>query len=648
MIGLFLETDQKEEKMYKKIEEVEQRIDWNYKAAKEFEKLLKKDISDEEKLEIIHFLGVFYSEFVTGVYSSCFLEKNIFEIGRKIEYQRTAKPIQERTLIVMTKAADTGGHTVIANNWIAWDVGYKYSIVFTDMNMENVPDFLKSAVKTSGGEMYFLKGTYIEKAKQLLCISQRFSKVILLQHMYDIIPNLAYSNLKWNIPIYMYNHANFKFSYGYAVADVVISLCNYDVEKAITYRGVNKSRNVFLQFPNGENIIGNMGDGFKRNGRKKNIVNKYQIDPQKKLVVSMGDDFKFNDIIDCSFVKFVQNLIIQRNGDTQYLVIGADPDKEKWKLLLKNTDGLARAVGFIPREEAYELIHAADLYIVSFPMAASGLTTAEIFSVPYLMLAVTERGVENYAENVTRSLEELQQKANEVLDGEVEKYRGHYFEKILDQDEWCKAWYAISNQVKSHKNRTFKPKRNIQKEEIVNCQLMQERANQTVKIMLEQHKLTPIIASKLFEICEKYDLHFMPDNFVIAEWNINQKRLFMATYANKWLQLKLKEVSLADYLQAMNIYKIAIYGMGQMGLNLYEELKNTDVSVECFIDRQANRLEAPILIIGPDQIPVQSQCIINTAFLSAEQLRKSYTCLPGNYKILSLFEIIDLEYNKVK
>lgn len=195
-----------------------------------------------------------------------------------------------------------------------------------------------------------------------------------------------------------------------------------------------------------------------------------------------------------------------------------------------------------------------------------------------------------------------------------------------------------------HKGQRITHQRVVAKEELVNCQLMQERANYTVKEMLKQRKLTPLIANKLFEICEKYDLDFMPDSFVIEEWNMQQKRLSMAEYVNKWLQLKLKRISLAEYLQAMNIYKVAIYGMGQMGLNLYEELKNTDVKVECFIDRNANRLESPISIIGTDQIPVQSQCIINTAFLGVEQLRKSYTSLPENYEILSLFEILDDVY----
>ena len=630
--------------MEKDIEEVRVRIEKNYKAIADIEELINSVSKDCEKLELISICGLLYSELVTGVYSSSKIEQIIANIGRQVEFVRTKKPKENEYLIVMTKAGSIGGHSVIVNNWIVWDKQVKYSLVFIDSLATEVPVFLKTAVEGSGGTIFFLKGDYLTKAQQLLKISQRFSKIILFQHMYDLIPNLAYSHPNWKTPIYMYNHANFKFSFGYEISDVIINLLKYDQQKTCVYRGVQANSSLVLQFPNGGNLV---GINKKIVPLKSEIYHKYNLDKDKKLVVSMGDSFKFKSIVGYSFVKFVESLVLERE-DVQYIIIGPDVNGKIWNELETTTNGRAKTIGYVKREVANAIISYADLYITSFPMASAGPNIAELYGVPYLLLEVVGRGRENYASNTVESIQDLLDKACQILDGSVTPYLGEYYKKVVGQEDWCKRWHSIADSVTIHKGQRITPQRIVSTEEIVNCQLMQERANQTVKAILEQHELTPLIANKLFEICEKYDLHFMPDNFVIEDWNIQQKRLSMFAYVNKWLQLKLKGISLADYLQSMNIFKVAIYGMGQMGLNLYEELKNTDLSVECFIDRDANRLEAPILIIGTDQIPTQSQCIINTAFLSVEQLRTSYTCLPKNYEILSLFEIIDLEYNKAK
>lgn len=633
--------------MFRTIDEVKNRIDLNYSAAKELENLLEKNISNEEKLEIIYLLGIFYSEFVTGIYSSNFLEKKISEIGNEISFMADRKPMEDRVLMVMTRAANVGGHTVIAHNWINWDSTYKYSIVFTDMKKEEVPYFLKEAIMKSGGNLFFLEGSHMEKAQQLLNISQDYFRIVLLQHMYDIVPNLAYCNADWKIPIFMYNHANFKFSYGYAISDVLLNLCRYDVNKSIEYRGIDSSKSLLLHFPNAGNIMGSQKSEVDKKYNSNRILSKYGIESQKKLIVSMGDDFKFSDIIGCSFAQFVQKLINQRNGDTQYIIIGADPNKEKWKKLSQNTNGMARAVGYISREEASELIRLADLYIVSFPMAAAGVDTAAQSGVPYLMLAVTERSVEFFADNVTRSVNELTNRSNAILNGRVTRHSDCYDKTVMTQKGWCEKWHYIENSVKVHKYQTFQPKRNIQKEELINCQLMQERSNQAVKAMLQNGKLTPYIANNLFEICLKYDLHFIPEYFAITEWDMQIKNKSLASYTSKWLQIKLKGICIADYLSEIGIHEVSIYGMGQMGLNLYDELKHSAIRVECFIDRNANRLKAPISIIGIEEIPKQSHYIINTAFVSVEQLRSSYARLPRNYKIVSLLDVLDTLYGRL-
>lgn len=635
--------------MYKTIYEVRRRIDDNYNAIKQFEKLLYEETDNDSKINIIHVLGLLYSELVTGQYSSDYLENVLSDIAGTIEFKAADKKYTNHNLIVMTGAAKGGGHTVIANNWIRWDKENIYSIVFSDMEPANVPDFLEIAVKSSGGKIYFLRGSDYEKAKQLLEIAKPFSKVIMLQHMYDIVPNLAFANPNWDTPIFMYNHANFKFSFGYRVSDKLLSLLDYDTQKAVKYRGIKKENALFLQFPNAGNIVGKNTVELSSENITELVIKKYHIDLSKKLVVSMGDNFKYKDIIGCSFVKYVTDLINMRNGDTQYLVIGADPNEAKWEMMQKNTDGLARATGYIPRDEAYELIRLSNLYISSFPMGATGISIADIYEVPYLFFTLTGRGVESYKSNYVDSIEDLINKCNDVLDGNKDKYIGNYYKKVLNSSAWCDEWHKIENSVERHQLQPITPHRYIEDEEIINCQLMQDKACQYLKNMLKKCTFDKRSISALITVCDEYDLDIIPDNFSLIKYDelVNarltaKKNKYLLDYTNKMLKQTLSGLSISNYLIKEGITLISIYGMGQMGINLYNMLKNSEVKVECFIDKNAQKLSsAPIKIIDLTQPPQISRVIINSAVVKEETIRTEYKCITREYAIISLFDILD-------
>jgi hypothetical protein len=54
---------------------------------------------------------------------------------------------------------------------------------------------------------------------------------------------------------------------------------------------------------------------------------------------------------------------------------------------------------------------------------------------------------------------------------------------------------------------------------------------------------------------------------------------------NEWLLLKGQKKSIIDYMLYMNYKKIAIYGMGELGNRLYEELENSSIQVLYAIDK---------------------------------------------------------------
>lgn len=59
---------------------------------------------------------------------------------------------------------------------------------------------------------------------------------------------------------------------------------------------------------------------------------------------------------------------------------------------------------------------------------------------------------------------------------------------------------------------------------------------------------------------------------------------------NQWLLIKQEGKSLGEYFKQNNYKSIAIYGMGELGNRLYDELKDTDVKVVCGIDKNINNV----------------------------------------------------------
>lgn len=80
---------------------------------------------------------------------------------------------------------------------------------------------------------------------------------------------------------------------------------------------------------------------------------------------------------------------------------------------------------------------------------------------------------------------------------------------------------------------------------------------------------------------------------------------------NAWMSLYDQGIYIEDYLLRHNIHSIAIYGFSYIGHRLYCALKNSSISVECFIDRNADYLEGEIAIYRPDmELPAVDMIII--------------------------------------
>ena len=600
--------------LYTTLQEVEQRINKNYECIQEVERLMPEQKLDNQRLELIALIGYMYSEYVTGVYSSKKLEQYVYNISQKIDMPIKNKILNHKVLIVMSRAYYVGGHTALVHNWIKWNNKKQYSIALTDSSALDIPDFINAIVNESGGDVVCLKGGYLEKAQQLAQLSQNFERIILFTHMYDIIPVLAYSNPAWKIPIYFYNHADYKFSYGFQIADVVLNLGRFDVDKTVRFRGIENNKSIYMQFPGSGNVC-ETSILVDKNKIHEEINKQYNIKQNTKLIVSMGADFKYESIIGYEFDKYVEKLLNTSNVESTFLIIGADPKKKKWIDLERNTGGRGKALGVLPREKAEMLISASDLYIASFPMTSAGRGIAELYEVPYLCLNIIGRNINPKDIRTANSIEELIDKSIDVLNGNSEKYLNITNTEQWSRERWLQEWQKVYETFSTHSIQEFHPQRHIEKQEYVNCQLMQETAGRAIAYYMSTHPLDKEVRQKMAELDEKYEMGiFEKDiyesyNDVIRTADKNYK-LYQTSI--KWLRLKQSGKQISQYLSQKGCHTVAIYGMSYMGQTLADELADGKVKALYGIDQNAGNQKWTIKIYKPSDKIKPVDLIINT------------------------------------
>ena len=108
---------------------------------------------------------------------------------------------------------------------------------------------------------------------------------------------------------------------------------------------------------------------------------------------------------------------------------------------------------------------------------------------------------------------------------------------------------------------------------------------------------------------------------------------------NQWLVLKQEGKSLGQFFKDNGYKTIAIYGMGEMGNRLYDELKDTSIEVKYAIDKNAvsTYSELEVLELEDDLIPVD--VIVVSAVFAFNEIEETISEIV-DYPIVSLEDVI--------
>lgn len=108
---------------------------------------------------------------------------------------------------------------------------------------------------------------------------------------------------------------------------------------------------------------------------------------------------------------------------------------------------------------------------------------------------------------------------------------------------------------------------------------------------------------------------------------------------NQWLMIRQEGKTLAEYFERNHYKTVAIYGMKEFGERLYDELKDTDITVKYIIDKNVDGVYADVDIITPDDEMPPIDVIVVTATYFFDEIEGALG-EKVDYPIVSLEDIL--------
>lgn len=114
-------------------------------------------------------------------------------------------------------------------------------------------------------------------------------------------------------------------------------------------------------------------------------------------------------------------------------------------------------------------------------------------------------------------------------------------------------------------------------------------------------------------------------------------RLYMAF--DQWLRIRQEGRTLVEYFKQEDYKTVAIYGMKELGERLYDELRDSGITVRYIIDKNADSIYADVDVITPDEKLEPVDVIVVTALYYFDEIEEMLS-EKVDYPIISLEDIL--------
>lgn len=108
---------------------------------------------------------------------------------------------------------------------------------------------------------------------------------------------------------------------------------------------------------------------------------------------------------------------------------------------------------------------------------------------------------------------------------------------------------------------------------------------------------------------------------------------------NQWLMIKNEGKQVSTFFIDRGYYNIAIYGVGELGNRLIEELKTSDIKIKYGIDKNASSVYSEIEVVDLEEDLPKVDAIVVTAAFAFDEVEKNLS-LKTNAPIISIEDVV--------
>jgi glycosyltransferase involved in cell wall biosynthesis len=277
-----------------------------------------------------------------------------FEISLAEHFSELLKDLFTRsegdTLHLITIGSYAGGHTRVVEKFL--QAGGGDGLASLNKLPEQVLNQIPEHIKVFNG---IRKQTGTATISEILEVGRKFKKLVLHIHpddVYSAIAAILLSNL--GVKVFMYNHADHVFSFGYAAAEKIFEISKYGWTKGALRRIEHKQ--TFVGIPILKSDL-----KFDRLEKNNSI-----------RIVMAGNSAKFTPWGKYSVPDFINKFYERINvqGDIKFKICGSYGTENFWLLLDEKNRRNIEFLGLLPHAEYMRVLAAADCYIDTFPQGS--------------------------------------------------------------------------------------------------------------------------------------------------------------------------------------------------------------------------------------------------------------------------------------
>lgn len=307
-----------------------------------------------------------------GVFSSPRLEAACKTISAQLVPEVRHQPeiaIQGKAGLILSSIHNAGGHSRLAERWIAQDTKRDYVLILTRQGQFTVPENILRLEEEGLIQIVRLDqiaASLCDQALTLRHLISQLSHVSLLTHPDDPLPSIASAACQTTPPTVIIDHASHTFWLGAEIAHIAVPLLNSNARICHGRRGIPDERLCQIPLPLKAPDI--------QAATAQNAATRAElgIPADATVLLSSGWPYKFRQMAGAEALYDLVLPVMRAKPDLHLIVAGPTEAEPCWEGLRSQCSGQIHLLGTVDEQRLNALFAASDIYLDSAPFP-SGL-----------------------------------------------------------------------------------------------------------------------------------------------------------------------------------------------------------------------------------------------------------------------------------